>query len=416
MANRLVQSLSSSNTNKKTRSTELPTGTVVDVILDENHPRVKVYGEAFQDVFTGGKAGAFQVGGVVVRTLDDRNTPIEKLPIYMPDGTGSDIDIPLIGEDVYLITRGARKFYQRMPGKLLQKASARPEAIASLYPEKEEPNKASSYSSVSQTGTSTSNTDSSEEFKLGEYFTGENPVNKLKLYEGDRLLQTRHGQSIRFSAYNNEDKEFSPTIIFRNKQAEPETEIKEGDLIEEDIINDGSTIVLSSNKYKLPFVPGNRDIKVETEESAEYYEAPEELDGNQILINSDRIILSSKTQEMIFFSKGNISFISDGKFTLDNGQDGASIDLNGEYRTTTNDNDMYFLGGSGDIYLNTESQQEPLARGQTLIDILSRILDELQKEIHPTPAGPSSPPTNASAYAKIQSELDTILSTQNFTE
>jgi len=415
MANRLVQSLSSSNTNKSIRPTQLPTGLVVDVILDETHERLVKYEEAFKELFTDGKDAGFKVGAVVVQPYDDRISEPENLPIYLPEGSGLDFELPLIGEEVILTTIGGKKYYKRFPARTLNVGDARPEQIAGLYPEQNKEEKNQSYSSVSQTGTPTSNVSNSEEYKVGKYFE-ETPINKLKLYEGDRLIQSRFGQSIRFSGYNNEDKEFSPTIIFRNKQAEPETEIKEGDLIEEDIINDGSTIVLSSNKYKLPFVPGNRDVKVETAESAEYYEAPEELDGNQILINSDRIILSSKTQEMIFFSKGNISFISDGKFTLDNGQDGASIDLNGEYRTTTNDNDMYFLGGSGDIYLNTESQDEPLARGQTLIDILSEILDELQKEIHPTPAGPSSPPTNASAYAKIQSKLDTILSTQNFTE
>ena len=99
-----------------------------------------------------------------------------------------------------------------------------------------------------------------------------------------------------------------------------------------------------------------------------------------------------------------------------NGNAGAEIDLNGEYRTTTNDNNMYFLGGSGEIYLNTESNAEPLSRGQTLIDILAEILTELAKETHPTPCGPSSPPVNAPAYNAIKAKLDTILSTLNFTE
>jgi hypothetical protein len=90
--------------------------------------------------------------------------------------------------------------------------------------------------------------------------------------------------------------------------------------------------------------------------------------------------------------------------------------LNGEYRTTTNDNNMYFLGGSGEIYLNTEANTEPLVRGQALVDILKEILTELASETHPTPSGPSGPPINAAKYNAIKSKLDTILSTLNFTE
>ncbi len=101
---------------------------------------------------------------------------------------------------------------------------------------------------------------------------------------------------------------------------------------------------------------------------------------------------------------------------IDNGNDGASIDLNGDLLITTNDNDMKFLASSGEIYLNTESDEQPLVRGQVLVDLLKDLCSELQKEIHPTPAGPSAPPSNASAYAGISNKLDTILSTLNFTE
>ena len=149
------------------------------------------------------------------------------------------------------------------------------------------------------------------------------------------------------------------------------------------------------------------------------YEAPEELKGtDQILINSGRIVLSSKDSEMIFFSKGNVSIISDGKFTLDNGNDGAFIDLNGEYRTTTNDNNMIFLGGTGKIFLNVdEDEKEPLVRGETLKGLLEELIDAINQQIFQTPAGPTAPgPTNAPTFNQIKSKLDTMLSTLNYTE
>lgn len=338
---------------------------------------------------------------------------IENIPEYPP--LNSDEGIPLLGESVELVEVGGKFCYRRIPNSDLNSGNAREDALLFGYPDEESGAGSKDYNETSQTGTANSSEAGDRKTKLGEYFET-TQINPLKLYEGDKLIQSRFGQSIRFSGYNNEENKYAPTILIRNRQNDKSVEdLKEFELTEENVIEDGSTIAITSGDYLLGWNPGTEDGPFDTEPV--YYEPPSELKGtDQILINSGRIILSSKDSEMIFFSKGNFSIVSDGKFTLDNGNDGASIDLNGEYRTTTNDNDMYFLGGSADIYLNTESQDEPLARGQTLIDILSEILDELQKEIHPTPSGPSSPPTNASAYAKIQSKLDTILSTQNFTE
>lgn len=414
MSNRLSISRGNQNSNKSSSTKVLTTAIVFDVILDESHERLKSDdNEIFGDWFSDG-VKLFKVGGVVARPLHDRKTPNEQLPIYLPYNQ-SITDLPVRGETVEILRVGNTSYYQRVPGKLLNKGTATKTALENLYSEKHTENQSDSYSTTSQTGTSTS-TESDEEAKFGEYFKGEEPVNKLKLYEGDKVIQSRFGQSIRFSSYNNEENIYAPTILIRNRQNDKSLdELKEGDITEENVIEDGSTIAITSGDYLLEFTPGTEDTPFETEPV--YQEPPSELKGtDQILINSGRIILSSKDSEMIFFSKGDISFLTDGKLTIDNGNDGAFIDLNGEYRTTTNDNNMYFLGGSGEIYLNTEETSEPLARGQTLIDILSEILDELQAEIHPTPAGPSSPPTNAAKYAAIQGKLDTILSTLNYTE
>jgi len=414
MSQRLGISRGNQNANKTASTKTLTTAIVFDVILDESHPRLRDdSNDIFGDWFSDG-VKLFKVGGIVARPLHDRKTPNEQLPIYLPINQ-SIVDLPVKGETVQILRVGNTSYYQRIAGKMLNKGTATKTALDNLYPEKDTPNKSSSYSTTSQTGTSTS-TESDSESKFGEYFKGEEPVNKLKLYEGDKLLQSRFGQSIRFSAYNNEENIYSPTILIRNRQNDKSLdELKEGDITEENVIEDGSTIAITSGDYLLDFTPGTEDTPFETEPV--YQEPPSELKGtDQILINSGRIILSSKDSEMIFFSKGDISFLTDGKLTIDNGNDGAFIDLNGEYRTTTNDNNMYFLGGSGEIYLNTESDAEPLARGQTLVDILKEILTQLAQETHPTPCGPSGPPVNAAAYNSIKSKLDTILSTLNYTE
>jgi len=120
---------------------------------------------------------------------------------------------------------------------------------------------------------------------------------------------------------------------------------------------------------------------------------------------------------MIFYSKSNWGFISDGIMSIDNGKGGANWDFNGDVRLTTNDFHTYILGGKGRIFLNTEEDKEPLVRGTALTELLSDLIDLIVGQVYPTPAGPTAKgPTNQGEFTKLQSKLNTLLSTLNFTE
>jgi hypothetical protein len=412
------------------RPKSILTGTVVDIILDENHPRVRIYEDDDSEIkpfFTDGKSGALSIGGAIIRTLDDKHTPVEKLPIYMPNSTGGDYDLPLIGEDVVLINKGSRKLYERIPGPFLNKGVATPDGAETTYTQEEPSNKTDNYSTVSQTGTPASEEKNDKEYVFGDYFL-QNKINKLKLYEGDKVLQSRFGQSIRFSAYNNEEKEFSPTIIIRNRQNDTtDSEKLEGDLIEENIVEDGSIIVLSSEKYELPFIPGTEKNQIKLKDTL-YFENPNKLDGDQILINSGRIIISSKESEMMFFSKGNYSFVSDeGTLTVDNITGGAKLDFGNEVLLTTdrNSSNVWVNTGEGQIRLNTNSQGEspstgqvePLVRGETLKGLLEELIDLINAQIFSTPSGPTKVgPNNNGDFKDLKGRLSDFLSDYNYTE
>ena len=146
-----------------------------------------------------------------------------------------------------------------------------------------------------------------------------------------------------------------------------------------------------------------------------------------MLLNSDRIILSAKSQEMIFFSKGDYGFISDGRFIIDNGEAGADLDFGDDVNITTDRNDANFsiVSGVGEIRLNTDEQgnspgtnnKEPLVRGKTLVDLLTKLIDAINKQTYNTPAGPTAVgPNNRADFSNIKSELQDALSTLNFTE
>jgi hypothetical protein len=369
-----------------------------------------------------------QIGSARIRKVNDFSTNEKQLTFYLP--LIADEGVPLVGETVQLVLVGGSEYYKRIPAASINVGNARVNAAKKLSSKTDDSTaNSTNYSEVSQTSTATSGTEERDK-NLGEYFKSEN-IHKLRLYEGDKILQSRFGQSIRFSGYNNTDSEFSPTIIIRNRENdESRNDLKKNDITEEELNKDGSTIAMVSDKYKMVFQPG----LVDSGGSSNFktnpinHKLPEEYVGNdQILINSERIILSSKAEEMLFFSKGDYGFISDGTFKIDNGFGGADLDFGDDINITLdrNNSNFYVFANNGNIWLNTDDsgksggsgQKEPLARGETLVTLLSELIDAITQQVFATPAGPTAPgPLNVAVFKKIQAQLDKIKSTKNFTE
>ncbi len=417
MSQRVRTSQQSSNTSRTSFTVTPNVGIVVDVILNEDHSRLE---KTDNENFSTGKDTSI-IGNCVIRPLSDQTSHEADLYDYPPLDT-LNLDVPLIGETVELVRVGNVSYYRRITKGFLNVGNAQINFNKDVF-ELTEPkqNTASDYSTTSQTQTTNTKGQNDRDTDLGKNFE-ETQVNKLKLYEGDKVIQSRYGQSIRFSGYNNPDGKFSPTIILRNRQNDVSlNDLEIGDVVEEDINRDGSIIVLSSKDHLLDFQPGtiddggSSDFETKPDNFDDYPSKLDEVD--QTLISSGRIILSSKNSEMIFYSKKNYGFISDGKFSIDNGKDGAMLNFNGDVKIQTNDSDTFILGGKGNIFLNTEETEEPLARGQTLVDILGEILDAIVEQIYATPSGPSAKgPTNAATFNKIKAKLDDIKSTLNYTE
>ena len=412
MSRRILSQIQRSN--KKRVNKPLGLGIVMDVVLDGDSEAIK----SLQNPAEGKADKNFSlIGAAKIRKLDDTSSSTDNLRYYRPEDY-SFIDLPIIGEIVQLMTNETGGVvYKRIISPNLNTGNAKINVEATyLSTDEGDGGNAKDYSQTSQTGTTNrQNSTSTDNETFGEYFT-KNQVNHLKLFEGDKVIQTRFGQSIRFSGYNNEENSFAPSIIIRNRQGSKSlNDLKIGDFHEENFVDDGSTIALTSGEKLLAFTPGTVDTPLETEPI--YAEEPELKGTDQALINSGRIILSAKDSEMLFYSKGNYSFISDGKLTIDNGLDGADMDFNGDVLITTNDNDFKILGGSGEIFLNTEETKEPLVRGQVLVDLMGELIDAINNQIFSTPAGPSAVgPNNKGDFNKIKNRLETFLSTLNYTE
>lgn len=394
-------------------------GIVVDVILDDTHPSLSKRQQYQLELFS--DKDLTPVYGVKVRLFSDMVNSTKHLSVYKPYDI-TDLEIPIVGELVEVVnTNLGGLFYKRIPSYLLNKGTSELNRIDNVFFQKENLDTSSEYNIALKTGIKTeidSITESNKQF--GKYFT-HNPVNRLKLYEGDRIIQSRFGQSIRFSAYNNSQNIFSPTLIIRNRQ-DQQNIIPEGDLVEENINNDGSIIVLSSGEYQIPFIA---TTSIGPNKFSTY---PNELKGDDhLLLNSGKIIISAKSGEMIFHSKKDYGFISDGKISIDNGL-GGELDFGDDLIITTdrNDSNITLQTGNGKIFLNTDSTgkspnsdnlTEPLVRGNTLKSILEELIELIVNQVYKTPSGPTSiGPVNTPEFNALKRRLNEMLSTLNYTE
>lgn len=395
---------------------------VLGVIIDDDSEYLKELSTTFQiDIDINDEFDSKDlrpIGSVVVRKTWDMASNNPNVIIRPADR--HNLDMPITGETVALIVRGENRYYERIPGSDLNLGNAQEDIDLITNPNQDTSNNTSNYKEIGKTGTADAgSTNQNRTSGFGNYFTPTN-VNELKPSEGDKIIQSRFGQSIRMSGYNNPNNVFSPTIIIRNGQG-ISSNVKKNSKIEENINQDGSTILFGSNEYQSNFTATTIQNKLKFENY------PTKLDGNQLILNSDRIILSAKSGNLIFHSRGNYGFISDGKFSIDNGL-GADLDFGGDVNITTDRTSSNFSvdTGNGKIFLNTDitgkspnttKASEPLIRGNTLKELLERMIDLIVQQVYKTPSGPTAiGPENKSEFSDLKARLTEMLSTQNFTE
>lgn len=260
---------------------------------------------------------------------------------------------------------------------------------------------------------------------LGSYFIFNPYIRSVKKYEGDTVIESRFGQSIRFTAYNdnrtldNGSSKYSsynlnknifksssaggygnPRIIIRNRQRNlarattqngvhgkeafkispiKDSEKNYGGTIEEDINNDGSTIEINSgiveskwktSVYKSIFASENEEQTAFSPAGCSPFKIPT-LDGDQIVINTDRLILSSRLAETLHFSKKRYAVVTDSEYT---------VDANDQIVMTTNaltcfNSPLIYLGQYGE-------NNEPALLGQTTVDWLYDLCNWLLDHAH----------------------------------
>jgi len=222
-------------------------------------------------------------------------------------------------------------------------------------------------------------------------FVEDTKIRQIQAYEGDITYNGRFGQSIRFGSNitkfakeaggewgeEKEDtgKPESPNIIIRAGQGNPaDLEGDDADSwnlddwlgrpVREDINNDGSSIWITTDQT----VP----LKEVVYSKLRNRNAPK-LDGNQIILNSDRVVFNAKKSH-IFMSAAE------------------AIDISANHMITLQLNDKNISGGltpksdSGKLKLGDMDADQPVLGGNSTMELVSRlakIIEDFAKDLIP---------------------------------
>lgn len=363
---------------------ELEPSEVVDIILSSDHPDFENYDD---------------IGKAKIRYVMSENGKDESLLAYAKPMNPNIKDYPLIGEVVIGVNYVGNLFYtQRLNiTNNINQVSAHGISLPGLKRKYSSKKLANEYEEISTSGNPNVQKKSNDNI-FGNTFVRNNNIKPIQPYEGDIIIEGRFGESIRLGS-NQENG--SPTIKIRVGQPTETSDIFM-QTINEDINLDQNSIWIG-NDEEIPLIPST----IESSVHLEFYDnKPNEFIGNQIFINSDRIVLNTKENEFMIFAKKAINLVTEGVVTIDSVD---NITINTLSNTIIN---------SSNIYLGSSNAIEPLVLGDTLKSILEEMIDYLVNHKHSTSTGPSGPPLPPEINQLIQwkNKINSALSKRNYSE
>jgi hypothetical protein len=239
-------------------------------------------------------------------------------------------------------------------------------------------------------------------------FVEKTDIHPLMPYMGDSLLEGRHGQSLRFgstakskSTINNNwssaGTNGDPITIVRNGQ--PTNVSDKGWIpITENINNDLASIYLTSYQ-KIPFSIANENFVSYTTPPT----TPSQFVNPQIILNSDRIVLNAKTDSVLISGEKSVSVSSNNSVNIEAKQ--------------------IYLDGN-DIRLGNKNASQSALKGDITVEYLKILITELKnltevlKTVQDWPGGVPTPNSailtvaNSSQeiFEKIYNNIDNIKS------
>jgi len=325
---------------------------VKSIVLNESHPRFKELGE-----WNG-------LGTIEFQSVDNPQESISystAVPLFPNAKT-----YPLINEIVFLITLPDNNI-----GELTSSSKSYYLSVVSLWnhphhnayptnPNTPPPSQQKDYTQT-QAGSVRRVTDQSTEIFLGTTFKERSNIHPLLPFEGDVIQEGRWGNSIRWgSTVKNNPNNWSavgnngdPIIILRNGQSINAS--TEGWIPITEDINTDLTSIYATSTQQIP-------LKASSVSYASYKSnqpiTPNQYSGNQIILNSGRLVFNSTKDHILLSSK-------------------QSVNLNAV--TSVNIDAPNTIIQSNNIYLGSKDATQPVLLGNTTVQLLSQLITNLNE-------------------------------------
>lgn len=331
-------------------------GLVEDIILGKEHPQYAADGS--------------NVGMIQVRFIPtDRNVPKNDLNWAAPLDS-SIREYPLKNELVLVFYSLGRLFYTKRintTNKITE--SSWPGLSDRFSPREKSENKSTSVRLAAEGGPTYRPWTSSEQFSLGNQFSENTSSLMVQPSEGDSIIYGRFGSTIRIgsSLFSNPlTKLPQPNLLITVGQAKPmevsTQAVSAYSLTYEDINNDKNSIWITTDET-IPFVASTAKSQSTKKAHLRSVNAPtNKYTGTQIVVNSDRLLLNSKKNEISLFSNTQINL---------NSLEGLTFDTEKSIYLTAN-NTVAISGEK--IFIGSEGATEPMVLGNKLAEFLDELI------------------------------------------
>lgn len=239
-------------------------------------------------------------------------------------------------------------------------------------------------------------TDGGTEIDLGETFKERLDIKPLQPYEGDIIYEGRWGQSIRFGStvkganilnpWSRTGENGDPITILRNAQYSENNDPWVPQV--EDTNKEGSSIYMTSTQA-IPIEISSKSYKSYSTPPT----SPDKFAGEQVIINSGRLLFNSKTDSILFSSKDTINLNSVNSINIDTPKTVIQ---------------------SNEIYLGDKNATEPVILGDKFLNDIGKLCDALIQLCSPaslpiTVVSPGVPNPQIAAYAtQVSIQAQTI--------
>ena len=306
-------------------------------------------------VFTKVKGGTYRSTGFAKPYFPNFcNYPLRNELVYIFSLPSSDIQENLEREIYYYIT------------PLNVWSSQHHNAIPNIIENKDIPESEQRDYLQTQTGANKNISDRPAPLDLGNYFIEQSNIKPLKKFEGDIIVESRVGSSLRFGTTVRSNGEALSNWSTGSFNGQPITILRNGQGLqgqvgflptEENINNDNSSIYLT-NGQQIPLEPSSvRDYY-------SYKKLPtpaKDYRGDQILLNSGRLFLNSKTDSIFLSSPQSINLNSQKTLNVDT----EEVSIQAEK-----------------ILLGSKDAKEPVLYGELTEDVLLSIIALLEQIIN----------------------------------